>query len=162
VRATAFETEGAARVDVHAEAMINEAYLRVIHTGRNTQIGVMTLPPDDETGDEVNEDLERVIVFVDGVGEARLGDYALGVRPGDLVFVEPGTRHNIINRATVPLRFITVFAPPVYPAGTVAWTRGTCAAAKASPEEITPSINRGPLRAGPRLVGPERTASAGS
>ena len=162
MRATAFETEGAARIDVRAEAVINDAYLRVIHTGRHEQIGVMTLPPDDETGEEVSEGLEQLIVFVDGVGEARVGDYALGVRPGDLVFVEPGTRHNIVNRATVPLRFITVFAPPVYPAGTVAWTRGAYAAAKADPEEVRASNRRGPLRAGPRLVQPERMASAGS
>ena len=162
MNATAFETEGAARVDVRAEAVINDAYLRVIHTGRHEQIGVMTLPPDDETGEEVSEDLEQLIVFVDGVGEARVGDYALGVRPGDLVFVEPGTRHNIVNRATVPLRFITVFAPPVYAPGTVAWTREAYAAAKADPEEVPTSISRGPLRAGPRLVRPDGMASARS
>jgi mannose-6-phosphate isomerase-like protein (cupin superfamily) len=41
------------------------------------------------------------------------------VEAGDLVFVEAGTRHNIINRATLPLRLIPVFAPPSYAPGTV-------------------------------------------
>ncbi len=51
---TAFETEGATRVDIRAEVLINRAFLRVIHTGTHEQIVVMTLPPDAEIGDEIH------------------------------------------------------------------------------------------------------------
>ncbi len=60
--------------------------------------------------------------MIEGNGEARVGDYELAVEAGDLVFVEAGTRHNIINRATMPMRLITVVAPPAYAAGTVVET----------------------------------------
>lgn len=114
-----FETEGATRVDIRAEALINHAFLRVIHTGSREQIVVMTLPPDAEIGDEIHPQTDQLFVIVEGNGEARVGDYELAVEAGDLVFVEAGTRHNIINRATIPLRLITVLAPPAYAAGTV-------------------------------------------
>jgi mannose-6-phosphate isomerase-like protein (cupin superfamily) len=116
---TVFETEGAIRVDIRAEALINHAFLRVIHTGTREQIAVMTLPPDAEIGDEVRPDTDQLFVFVEGNGEARVAGYELAVEAGDLVRVEAGTRHNIINRATIPLRLITVFAPPAYAPGTV-------------------------------------------
>jgi mannose-6-phosphate isomerase-like protein (cupin superfamily) len=117
-----FETEGATRVDVRAEALINHAFLRVIHTGSREQIVVMTLPPDGDIGDEVHPQTDQLFVVVEGNGEARVGAYELAVEAGDLVFVEAGTRHNIINRATIPLRLITVLAPPAYAAGTVIGT----------------------------------------
>jgi len=116
---TVFETEGAIRVDIRAEALINHAFLRVIHTGTRQQIAVMTLTPDAEIGDEVRTGTDQLLIFVEGNGEARVADYELAVEAGDLVFVEAGTRHNIINRATIPLRLITVFAPPAYAPGTL-------------------------------------------
>jgi mannose-6-phosphate isomerase-like protein (cupin superfamily) len=116
---TVFETEGAIRIDIRAEALINHAFLRVIHTSTREQIAVMALPPDAEIGDEVRPDTDQLLVFVEGNGEARVADYELAVEVGDLLSVEAGTRHNIINRATIPLRLITVFAPPAYAPGTV-------------------------------------------
>jgi mannose-6-phosphate isomerase-like protein (cupin superfamily) len=114
-----FETEGAIRVDIRAEALINHAFLRVIHTGAREQIAVMALPPYSEIGDQVRTETDQLLIFVEGNGEARVADYDLAVEPGDLVFVEAGTRHDIINRATIPLRLITVFAPPAYAPGSV-------------------------------------------
>lgn len=119
MRPTGFDTEGAARVDVRAEALINRAFMRVIHTGTHEQIVVMTLPPDADIGDEIHAETDQLFVIVEGNGEARVGDYELAVESGDLVFVEAGTSHNIINRATIPMRLITVVAPPAYAAGTV-------------------------------------------
>ena len=119
---TVFETEGATRVDVRAEALINRAFLRVVRTGTNEQVVVMTLPPYAELGEDVHPGTDQLLVVVEGNGEAHVADLELAVQAGDLVFVEAGTRHNIINRATTPLRLITVFAPPAYAPGTVVKT----------------------------------------
>jgi mannose-6-phosphate isomerase-like protein (cupin superfamily) len=116
---TVLETEGATRVDIRAKALVNRAFLRVIHTGTREQIVVMTLPPYAEIGEDVHPQTDQLFVVVEGNGEARVADYELAVEAGDLVYVEAGTRHNIINRATIPLRLITVFAPPAYAPGTV-------------------------------------------
>jgi mannose-6-phosphate isomerase-like protein (cupin superfamily) len=162
VRAPVFETEDATRVDVRAEASINDAFMHVIHTGAHEQLAVMTLPPDDETGDEVHEAMDQVIVFVEGVGEARVGEYSLDVRPGDLVFVEAGTRHNVVNRATLPLRLITVFAPPAYGPGTILLTKEEYLAAKTRPGSIEGSSRPRALRPGPRLLSADPAFRANS
>ena len=161
MRSPVFETEGATRVDVRAEAMINDAYLRVLHTSAHEQIVVMMLPPDDQTGEVLHEHMDQFIAVVDGVGEACVGEYSLPVRPGDLVFVEPGTRHNLVNRAALPLRLINVFAPPAYPAGTVLATKEAYLAAKPDPDLARTSIQYATRRAGPRLVWPIGEARTG-
>jgi mannose-6-phosphate isomerase-like protein (cupin superfamily) len=160
VGSPAFETEDAARVDIRAEALINDAFVHVIHTGSHAQIVVMTLPPQDETGDEVHEDADQLIVIVDGMGEARVGEYSLDVRPGDLVFVEAGTRHGIVNRAAIPLRLITVFSPPAYAPGTIVRTKEDLVAfGTGGDARETPSPRR-PLRPGPRPLTADRDAPA--
>ncbi len=107
------------RINLRAEAMANNAFRRVVHTGRHEQVTVMALPPDGEIGEEIHADSDQLFVIVDGTGEARVGDLVLGVWPGDLVFVPAGTRHNMRNRAVAPLRLVTVHAPPLHDPGTV-------------------------------------------
>jgi mannose-6-phosphate isomerase-like protein (cupin superfamily) len=124
------ETEKATRVDIRAQALMNDAFRRVIHTGAHEQVVVMTLPADGEIGEEVHPDTDQLFYFVDGEGEAVVAGEHLTVAPGDLVFVEAGTRHNILNRTRVPLRLITVYAPPAHAPGTVHQTREDAEAAE--------------------------------
>ena len=116
-------TEHATRFEVRTHALINDAFRRVVHTGAHLQVAVMTLAPDGEIGEEADRDTDQLYVLVEGVGEARVGDDVLEMEPGDLVFVEAGRHHNIVNRAVAPLRLIAVCAPPAYPAGAVQQTR---------------------------------------
>lgn len=128
-----FETEHAPRLSIRAEALINEAFLRVIQTGSQAQIVVMTLPPLSAMGTQHLPDTDRVLVVAEGIGEARVGDLEFGIQPGDLVFVHAGTPHEIVNRAAAPLRLVTVLAPPTYPAGAVVETRDAPKADLAAP-----------------------------
>jgi mannose-6-phosphate isomerase-like protein (cupin superfamily) len=133
MKTPAFETEHAPRVGIRAEALINEAFLRVIQTGSRAQIVVMTVPPDAATGMQHLPDTDRVFVVAEGMGEARVGDLDFGIQPGDLVFVHAGTPHEIVNRAAAPLRLVTVLAPPAYSAGAVQETREAAQASVADP-----------------------------
>ncbi len=123
MKTSILDTEHAATLDLRGAALTNDAYLRVIQTGAHAQIAVMSLPPDAEIGDEIHPDADQLFVVVEGAGEARVGDLFLGIAAGDLVFVQAGTRHDIVNRAVKPLRLITTFGPPAFPPGAVYQTR---------------------------------------
>ncbi len=118
-----FETEHAPRVSLRAEALINEAFLRVIQTGSYAQVAVMTLAAGAAIGTRVLSETDCVYVVAEGVGEAIVGDLEFGIQPGDLVLVHAATRHDIVNRAATPLRLAAVLTPPAYPAGTLLPTR---------------------------------------
>lgn len=118
------------QVDILQAAWSNDAFRRVILTGDHEQVVVMTIPPGGEIGDEVHADTDQVLVFVDGHGEALLAGRASEIGPNDLVFVRAGTRHNFVNTGTLPLRLITIYAPPEHAPGTVHLTKAEADAAE--------------------------------
>ena len=111
------------RVDIMKAAWTNEAFRREILTGAHEQVVVMTIPVEGEVGEEVLPDTDQVFVFLDGHGEAVLDGATSVVATNDLVLVRAGTRHNIVNTGSAPLRLITIYAPPAHPAGTVHLTK---------------------------------------
>jgi mannose-6-phosphate isomerase-like protein (cupin superfamily) len=118
------------RVDIIAAAWSNEAFRRVVVTGEHEQVVVMTIPPGGDIGEEVHPGTDQVLAFVDGRGTAQLDGRSSVVGPNDLVFVHAGTRHNFLNTGDVPLRLITIYAPPEHAPGTVHQTKADAEAAE--------------------------------
>jgi mannose-6-phosphate isomerase-like protein (cupin superfamily) len=83
----------------------------------------MTLKEGEDIGSEVHPTTDQVFIFVAGEGEAVLDGRSQRFDDGDLVFVRAGTEHNIVNRGGVPLRLITIYAPPEHAPGTVHRTK---------------------------------------
>lgn len=117
-------------LEVVALAQRNDAFRREIITGSHSQVVVMTVPPGGEIGEEVHEGNDQLLVFVEGEGEALLDGRTSTVAPNQLVFVHAGTRHNFRNTGQVPLRLVTVYAPPEHPPGTVHRTKEEADAAE--------------------------------
>jgi len=113
----------ASGVDILAAAWSNQAFRRVIFTGKFQQVVVMTIQPGGEIGDEVHPGTDQTLAFVDGRGEAQLDGETNVVGPNDLVFVRAGTRHNFVNTGDRPLRLITIYAPPEHAPGTIHATK---------------------------------------
>jgi mannose-6-phosphate isomerase-like protein (cupin superfamily) len=118
------------RVDIVRAARDNDAFRREVVTGTHEQVVVMTIPPGGEIGDEVHNDTDQVLAFVDGQGEAILDGERSPIGPNDLVFVRAGTRHNFVNTGDEPLRLLTIYAPPEHEPGTVHQTKEEADAAE--------------------------------
>ena len=119
-------------VDIVSLARGNDAFRREIATGEHSQVVAMTIPAGEEIGEEVHEENDQLLVFVDGEGEAVLDGKSSPVGPNDLVLVPAGTRHNFINTGGGPLRLVTVYAPPEHAPGTVHQTKAEADAAEAA------------------------------
>lgn len=116
--------------DIARLAAENQDFRREVTTGRHGQVVLMTIPPDEEIGEEVHPDVDQMLLFLEGEGEAMLDGQAGAVGPNDLVFVRAGVRHNFRNTGQGPLRLVTVYAPPEHPAGTIHRTREEADAAE--------------------------------
>jgi mannose-6-phosphate isomerase-like protein (cupin superfamily) len=119
-------------VDIVSLARGNDAFRREIATGEHSQVVAMTIPAGEEIGEEVHEENDQLLVFVDGEGEAVLDGKSSPVGPNDLVLVPAGTRHKFINTGGGPLRLVTVYAPPEHASGTVHQTKAEADAAEAT------------------------------
>jgi mannose-6-phosphate isomerase-like protein (cupin superfamily) len=106
-------------IDIVQLARGNDAFRREIATGEHSQIVAMTIPPGGEIGEEVHEENDQLLVFVDGQADAVLDARTSKVGPNDLVLVPAGT-----------LRLVTVYAPPEHAPGTVHQTKAEADAAE--------------------------------
>jgi mannose-6-phosphate isomerase-like protein (cupin superfamily) len=113
-------------------------FRRVLWTGEHSQLVIMTIPPDGEIGEEVHE-VDQVLSFVSGVGEAKVGGQTRKVTQGDLVAVPAGTKHNFINTGPNPLVLYTVYGPPEHADGAVHKTKEEADAAEEAGKDEPPS-----------------------
>ncbi len=118
------------RLDVVEVARKNDAFRREIVTGEHSQLVAMTIPVGGEIGEEVHPDVDQILLFVEGQGQAVLEGQLSPVDQNDLVFVKAGTRHNFINTGDKPLRLVTIYAPPEHEPGTVHATKEEADAAE--------------------------------
>ena len=96
----------------------NTDFRRVVLTEKHSQIVLMSVEPGDDIGEETHE-VDQVLVFVAGSGEAVLDGEKSPVSANRMVVVPAGTRHNFINTGAEPLKLYTVYAPPEEPEGLV-------------------------------------------
>ena len=121
----------AGNIDIVGAAKANEFFRKVLSTGPNAQVVVMTIPAGGEIGEEVHEHVDQVLAIVAGEGVAILEGEESQIGPDRLVHVPAGLRHNIVNRGSVPLRLYTVYAPPEHAPGTIHKTKAEADAAEA-------------------------------
>jgi mannose-6-phosphate isomerase-like protein (cupin superfamily) len=120
----------ATNMDIVTLATQNSFFRRVVETGEHCQVVLMSIPPSGEIGEEIHDEVDQVLVFVAGAGEAVLEGERSAVGPGRLVFVPSGTKHNFVNSGEEDLKLYTVYAPPEHAPGTVHETKAEADAAE--------------------------------
>jgi mannose-6-phosphate isomerase-like protein (cupin superfamily) len=108
--------------DIESLATANNEFRRVLYTTRNCQLVLMSLKPKEDIGAEVHK-VDQFFRVEEGTGEAVLDGVSSAIGNGFAVLVPAGTRHNIINTGTVPLKLYTLYAPPNHRDGVVHHTR---------------------------------------
>jgi mannose-6-phosphate isomerase-like protein (cupin superfamily) len=115
--------------DIVKRAKANSYFREVLATGPHSQVVVMSIPPGGDIGEEIHDDVDQVLVFVGGEGQAILDGETSAVSVGRLVHVPAGTRHNFVNTGEIDLRLYTIYAPPEHEPGTIHKTRAEADAA---------------------------------
>jgi mannose-6-phosphate isomerase-like protein (cupin superfamily) len=100
----------------------NTDFRRVILTEKHSQVVLMSVEPGDDIGEETHE-VDQLLVFVLGKGEAVLNGRKSEIEANRMVLVPAGTKHNFINTGRTPLKLYTVYAPPEEPEGLVHKTK---------------------------------------
>ncbi len=101
----------------------NDNFRKVIYTGKESQLVLMTLHPGEEIGEEVHPNTDQILFLVEGVGQAILNDQSFEFKEKDVVFVTAGTKHNFINSGDKPLKLYTIYAPAEHKPGTIHATK---------------------------------------
>ena len=109
--------------DIEDQAEGNSDFRRVIYTGKNIQLVLMSLKPGEDIGEEVHKDRDQFFRIEKGKGEVLIDGKRSKIKGDDAVLVPAGARHNIINTGEKPLRLYTLYGPPEHGDGTVHATK---------------------------------------
>jgi mannose-6-phosphate isomerase-like protein (cupin superfamily) len=106
--------------NIERDTLGNEDFRRVLYTGPNTQLVLMTLRPGEEIGTERHEGHDQFIRVEAGTGVVRLNGEERKLEDGSAVVIPAGAQHNVVNTSdSEPLRLYTLYSPPEHPDGTV-------------------------------------------
>ncbi len=118
--------------NIEQRTIENHDFRRVLYTGHNLQLVLMTLPPGCDIGEEVHEDRDQFFRFEEGSGAVKIDGVENRVEADFAVIVPAGARHNVINDGSLPLKLYTIYGPPEHIDGLVEATK---ADAEATHEE---------------------------
>ncbi len=91
----------------------NENFRQVLYTGKNTQLVLMSLLPNQDIGMEVHPENDQFFRFETGQGLVIIDGTEYPVADGSAIVVPAGSQHNIINTsATEKLKLYTLYSPP--------------------------------------------------
>jgi mannose-6-phosphate isomerase-like protein (cupin superfamily) len=101
----------------------NNDFRRVLYTGKNLQLVLMTMQPGEEIGEETHDDRDQFFRIEVGQGEIWIDGVANKVKADDGIIVPAGAKHNVINSGSGPLKLYTIYGPPEHREGTVHATK---------------------------------------
>lgn len=101
----------------------NTNFRRVLYTGKNIQLVLMTLKAGEEIGAEVHDDRDQFFRVEAGKGEVLIDGVRTPIEDDDAIIVPAGARHNVKNTGKEPLQLYTLYGPPEHKDGTVHVTK---------------------------------------
>jgi len=108
--------------NIEGLAIKNSEFRQVLYTAKHSQLVLMALEPKQDIGAEVHK-LDQFFRVEEGSGEVVLDGVTTAINAGFAVLVPAGTKHNIINTGSDPMKLYTLYAPPNHRDGVVHHTR---------------------------------------
>jgi mannose-6-phosphate isomerase-like protein (cupin superfamily) len=120
--------------NIEQETLANNNFRKVLYTGKNSQLVLMSLKPKEEIGMEVHQDNDQFFRFEQGNGKCIIDGNEYQVSDGSAIIVPAGAKHNVINTSKdTELKMYTIYSPPHHRDGVVHKTK---AEAEAGSEEF--------------------------
>lgn len=108
------------KINIEEETVQNTNFRKVLYTGENSQLVLMTLHASEEIGLEIHNENDQFFRFEAGTGKVIINETEYEVGDGDAVVVPAGAEHNVINLSdTEPLRLYTIYSPAHHKDGVI-------------------------------------------
>lgn len=126
------------RGNIEKDTIENNNFRKVLYTGAQSQLVLMSLQPMEDIGLEVHPDNDQFFRFESGVGKVVIDSTEYDVEDGVAIIVPKGAQHNVINTsATDALKFYTIYSPAHHKDGIVRETKEEALAHEADFDGVT-------------------------
>ena len=110
--------------NIEKDTLENTNFRKVLYTGKNSQLVLMSLKPKEEIGMEVHEENDQFFRFEKGEGKCIIDENEYDLKDGVAIVVPAGAQHNIINTSeTEELKMYTIYSPAHHKDGIVRATK---------------------------------------
>jgi mannose-6-phosphate isomerase-like protein (cupin superfamily) len=111
--------------NIEKETLANNNFRKVLFTGKNLQLVLMSLNPNEEIGMEVHNTVDQFFRIDEGEGELQVeGKEPIKISDGFSIIIPQGTKHNIINTSkTEKLKLYSLYSPPNHKDGVIHKTK---------------------------------------
>lgn len=89
-------------------------FFRILQQTPLSQIGVMTIKPQGDSGPEDIHEGDQIVYVIEGEAEVQVAEQKLQLKAGMIATVPAKTRHHIYNVGRSDLFFLTNYTPPAY------------------------------------------------
>ncbi|MCL2587444.1 MAG: cupin domain-containing protein [Firmicutes bacterium] len=116
-------------VNIEDETKDNPNFRKILWTGENLQVSLMSLQPGEDIGLEVHPDHDQFFRVEKGSGQFVSGEaqdslsHPVPIKSDWAVMVHKGTWHNIINTGEKPMKLYTIYGPTHHEPGTIHATK---------------------------------------
>lgn len=100
----------------------NENFRKVLYTSNNGQLVLMSLHEGEDIGEEIH-DVDQFLRIEKGTGTTILNDVSHDISDGTAIVVPAGTKHNIINTGSEPMKLYSLYMPPHHRDGVIHTTK---------------------------------------
>jgi mannose-6-phosphate isomerase-like protein (cupin superfamily) len=98
--------------NIEKDTLENTNFRKVLYTGKNSQLVLMSLKPNEEIGIEVHPDNDQFFRFEKGQGKCIVDGNEYELTDGVAIVVPAGAMHNVINTSdTEELKLYTIYSP---------------------------------------------------
>jgi len=109
--------------NIEKETLDNTDFRKVLYTGKNLQLVLMSLNAGEDIGEETHEHNDQFFRFESGTGKCIIDENEYNVADGDAIVVPAGAKHNVINTGTGAFKMYTIYGPPNHADGTIRATK---------------------------------------
>jgi len=100
-------------INIEKATLENANFRKVLYTGKNSQLVLMSLKPKEEIGLEIHGENDQFFRFEKGQGKCIIGGNEYELKDGSAIVVPAGSEHNIINTSdSEDLKLYTIYSPP--------------------------------------------------
>lgn len=108
--------------NIEKDTLENSNFRKVLYTGKNSQLVLMSLKPNEEIGEEVHT-LDQFFRIDQGSGKVVIDGVEHEILDGFAVVVPAGANHNVINGPDSDMKLYTIYSPPEHQDGVVRATK---------------------------------------
>ena len=121
--------------DVEQDTLKNNNYRKVLFTGKQAQLVVMSIPPGADIGMETHPSVDQFFRIESGEGKAVIDGTEYPLKNATGLIIPSGSEHNIFSMGKEPLKLYTIYSPPNHPPGTIQATKADQPMEKKADEE---------------------------